>query len=183
MRNEIDLAAKALGLCALLACLAPAARARAAEGGCPDKDPRCKEVSLVAPGDARRVVLEREGVRMTFGLSAFEEAAKARNDRDLIALLASRKGDEIRLEPDKMKDGWLANAVLFAAARLLEEGKAGLVVIATGQPATRVLVQQWDWIGCSGGCRQAGREFRLKIPGAPFLRLTDMFEDGEPGTF
>jgi hypothetical protein len=154
-----------------------------APGGCPAEDPRCREVTLVAPDDSRLVSVEREGVEMTFGLKAFQEAASARRDKDLVELLQARTEAAIRLQPEDLKTTWLQQAALFAAARLLEEGRARVRVVKTGRPATRVLVQRWDWVGCSGGCRQAGREFRLGIPGEPFLRLTDLFEDGEPGTF
>ena len=38
-------------------------------------------------------------------------------------------------------------------------------------------------VSFGGGCRQSGREFRLEIPSKPFFRTTDLFEDGDEGTF
>jgi len=136
------------------------------------------EIPLALPAEARAVRLRRGGVVMTFGLTAFLTAAKARRDDALVLLVEARGGDELWLQPEDMPDPVLHDAVLFAAARLLQEGKARVVEAEGGLPAPRVLLQAWTWEG--GGCRQAGRAFRLTPRGSAFLEVTDLFEDGAP---
>jgi hypothetical protein len=157
----------------------PSARA----GGCPKLDHLCKDVKLVPPENGRLVAIMSGGVKMTFGLEAFKKAAKERRDEKLIEWLDKKTAKEIQIPLAKMPSAFLHNAVIFAAAKLLEQGKAQLYDTKKKQKATRVIVQQWDWIGCGGGCRQSGREFRLAVPGQPFFRTTDLYEDGEEGTF
>ncbi len=159
--------------------LAPTARA----GGCPKLDPRCKEVTLVPPEDDRRVSIMQGGVKMTFGLKDFKKAARDRRDEKLIEWLDKRTAKEIQIPLNKLPTVFLHSAVVFAAATLLEKGRARLYDTKKKQKATRVIIQHWDWIGCGGACRQAGREFRLSVPGQPFFRTTDIYEDGEIGTF
>ena len=161
-----------------LACATPAKA-----GGCPKLAHRCKDVKLVAPEDDRRVSIMQGGVKMTFGLKDFIETAKDRRDEKLIEWLGEKTAKEIQIPLNKMPTVFLHNAVIFAAAKLLEQGKAHLYDTKKKQNATRVIVQQWNWVGCRGGCRQAGREFRLAVPGEPFFRTTDIYEDGEEGTF
>ena len=165
----------------LCMCLAMSLAASADEPAarCPEKDPLCKEVSLKAPKDARVVVTKRGPATLIFGLDAFYKAAKARRVTALAAWLDAQKGHEIRLERAGAK---LEKDITFVVARLLEDGRAK-VLSRAGQPVERIIVQRWDWVGCSGGCRQAGREFRLTIPGKSFLRTTDLYEDGLPGAF
>jgi hypothetical protein len=152
-------------------------------GGCPKLDPQCKEIKLVLPKGERLVAIMSGGVKMTFGLEDFKKAAKNRRDEKLIEWLNKKTGKEIQIPLGKKLSAFLHNAAIYAAAELLEQGKAGLFDTKKKQKATRVIVQQWDWVGCGGGCRQAGREFRLAIPGQPFFRTTDLFEDGEIDTF
>ena len=152
-------------------------------GGCPKQDHLCKDVKLVPPKDARLVSLMSGGVKMTFGLEDFKQAAKERRDDKLIEWLGKKTAKEIRIPLDKMPTAFLHNAVIYAAAKLLEQGKAQLFDTKKKQKSSRVIVQQWNWVGCGGGCRQSGREFRLAVPGQPFFRTTDLFEDGEEGTF
>lgn len=168
-------------LALLIGLLAFAFAAKA--GGCPKEDHRCKDVTLVPPEDDRLVSIMQGGVKMTFGLKDFIKAAKDRRDEKLIEWLGKKTDKEIQIPLNKMPTVFLHNAVVFAAAALLEQGQARLYDPKTKQKATRVIVQRWSWIGCRGGCRQAGREFRLSVPGKPFFRTTDIFEDGEEGTF
>ena len=168
-------------LCLVLSLLAFISTARA--GGCPKLDRLCKDVTLVPPEDDRRVSIMQGGVKMTFGLQDFIKAAKERRDEKLVEWLEKKAAKEIQIPLNKMPSVFLHNAVIFAAAKLLEQGKAKLYDTKKKQKSTRVIVQQWDWIGCSGGCRQAGREFRLSVPGDTFFRTTDIYEDGEIGTF
>ena len=162
----------------LLACASPAQA-----GGCPKLDHRCKDVTLVPPEDDRLVAIMSGGVKMTFGLEALKKAAKERRDQKLIEWLDKKTAKEIQIPLDKMPTVFLHNAAIFAAAKLLEQGKARLYDTKKKQKAVRVIVQQWNWVGCGGGCRQAGREFRLSVPGEAFFRTTDIYEDGEEGTF
>jgi hypothetical protein len=157
----------------------PSARA----GGCPKLDHLCKDVKLVPPKDGRLVSFMSGGVKMTFGLEDFKKAAKERRDEKLIEWLDKKTEKEIQIPLGKKFSAFLHNAAIYAAARLLEQGKARLYDTEKKQKATRVIVQQWDWVGCGGGCRQSGREFRLAIPGQPFFRTTDLYEDAEEGTF
>jgi hypothetical protein len=152
-------------------------------GGCPKLDPQCKDVKLVPPGDDRVVAIMSGGVKMTFGLKDFKQAARERRDEKLIEWLDKKTENEIQIPLDKMPTAFMHNAAIFAAAKLLEQGKARLFDTRKKQKAARVIVQQWDWTGCGGGCRQSGREFRLEIPSKPFFRTTDLYEDGEIGTF
>jgi hypothetical protein len=152
-------------------------------GGCPKLDHLCKDVKLVPPKDGRLVSIMSGGVKMTFGLKDFKKAAKERRDEKLIEWLDKQTANEIQIPLNKMPSAFLHNAVIFAAAKLLEQGQARLYDTKKKQKAARVIVQQWDWIGCGGGCRQSGREFRLCIPGQPVFRTTDLYEDGEEGTF
>lgn len=165
----------------LVLCLPLSWTARAGEpvARCPDEDPLCKEVALEAPEEARVVVAQRGPATLVFGLEAFSDAAKARRGSQLATWLAGQKGHEIRLV---RAEAHLTKEIDFVIAGLLEEGRAK-VLSKAGQPVERIVVQRWDWVGCGGGCRQAGREFRLVIPGKPFLKTTDLYEDGEPGTF
>jgi hypothetical protein len=165
----------------IFALLAFMSSARA--GGCPKLDHLCKDVKLVPPKDERRVAIMSGGVKMTFGLEAFKKAAEERRDEKLIEWLDKKTAKEIQIPLGKMPTAFLHNAVIYAAAKLLEQGKAQLYDTKKKQKATRVIVQQWNWVGCGGGCRQSGREFRLAVPGEPFFRTTDLFEDGEMGTF
>jgi hypothetical protein len=151
-------------------------------GGCPKLDPQCKDVKLVPPKDGRLVSIMSGDVKMTFGLEDFKKAAKERRDEKLIEWLDKKTGKEIKIPLGKTLSAFLHNAAIYTAAKLLEQGKAGLFDTKKKQKATRVIVQQWDWTGCGGACRQAGREFRLSVPGQPFFRTTDLFEDLEIDT-
>lgn len=168
-------------ICLIIGLLAFISTAKA--GGCPKLDHRCKDVTLVPPEDDRLVSIMQGGVKMTFGLKDFIKTAKDRRDEKLVEWLGKKTAKEIQIPLDKMPTVVLHNAVVFAGATLLEKGRARLYDTKTKQKAARVIVQQWNWIGCRGGCRQAGREFRLAVPGQPFFRTTDIYEDGEPGTF
>jgi hypothetical protein len=148
-------------------------------GGCPKLDHLCKDVKLVPPKDGRQVSIISGGVKMTFGLKAFKKAAKERRDEKLIEWLDKKTDKEIEIPLGKKLSAFLHNAAIYAAAKLLEQGKAQLYDTKNKQKATRVIVQQWDWTGCGGGCRQSGREFRLAVPGQPFFRTTDLYEDLE----
>ena len=152
-------------------------------GGCPKQDHLCQDVKLVPPKDGRLVSLMSGGVKMTFGLEDFKKAAKERRDQKLIEWLDKQTAKEIQIPLKKLPTAFLHSAVIFAAAKLLERGQARLYDTKKKQKAARVIVQQWDWVGCGGGCRQSGREFRLSVPGQPFFRTTDLYEDGEMGTF
>lgn len=152
-------------------------------GGCPKLDRLCKDVKLVPPKDGRLVSIVSGGVKMTFGLEDFKKAAKERRDEKLIEWLDKKTEKEIQIPLGKLPTAFLHNAAIYAAAKLLEQGHARLFDTRKKQKAARVIVQQWDWVGCGGGCRQSGREFRLEIPSEPFFRTTDLYEDGEEGTF
>jgi hypothetical protein len=152
-------------------------------GGCPKQDHLCKDVKLVPPKDGRLVSIMSGSVKMTFGLEDFKKAAKERRDEKLIEWLDKRTGKEIEIPLGKKLSAFLHNAAIYAAAKLLEQGKAQLYDTKKKHKAARVIVQQWDWTGCGGSCRQAGREFRLSVPGQPFFRTTDLYEDLEEGTF
>jgi len=153
------------------------------DSGCPELDHRCKEVTLAPLAQGVTVSLMRGGVRMSFGLEDFKKKAVERRDKKLVEWLGKNEGKDVNISLKKLPAGVRHEAVIFAAAALLEEGKAALYDTKKKRRAKRVIVQQWNWIGCAGGCRQAGREFRLSVPGRPFLRTTDIYEDGEPGTF
>lgn len=154
-----------------------------AQALCPTRDPLCKEVRLVAPTEPGVVVMRQGPVELVFGREAFLKAAKVRRRSKLAAWIEGHQTKQTRLDGPAGPGPELIKESTFVAAGLLEAGRAKAVVAKTGRPVDRIVVQHWDWIGCSGGCRQAGREFRLTVPGKPFLKTTDLFEDGLPGAF
>ena len=133
-------------------------------------------VPLTPPAEGRRVALRTEGVELRFGFDEFRAQAAERNEREVLEFLHGRPADEetVRLdaEPRPPTNRWP-----FVVAALLDQGKARVHDEAGERDVDSIVRETWDWVGCGGGCRQAGRQYRLQVPGEVFFSVTDLFED------
>ena len=145
-------------------------------GPCPAEQPSQCTVPLTAPTAGRRVALRTEGVELRFGFDEFRAQAAERNEREVLEFLDGRPADEetVRLdtEPRPQTNRWP-----FVVAALLDQGKVRVHDEAGGRDVDSIVRETWDWIGCGGGCRQSGRQYRLQVPGEVFFSVTDLFED------
>jgi hypothetical protein len=91
----------------------------------------------------------------------------------VLAYVAAHSERALTLDAGALPD----NRFAFVIAALLDRGLAAVVDDATRAPVESLVREGWDWVGCGGGCRQSGRAFRLRVPGAVFFRTTDLFED------
>jgi hypothetical protein len=146
------------------------------EGSCTD-DSYCKVIRLQAPAEGRMVTLRAEGATLTFSFGDFLLAARERDEREVVAFLDGRPSGENPVPLAAATQFPAYNRVQFIAAALLEEGKARVRDHVEDRDVESIVWETWDWMGCGGGCRQSGREFRLRIPGDVFFRVTDEYDD------
>lgn len=143
------------------------------EGPCPGES-QCT-VALHPPVAGRAVRYVAEGATITLALDDVLATARERSETELVEFLEARPAGE---GPIPLNEAALAgNRVPYVVAALLDEGKAAVRGDGTGGDAESIVRETWDWVGCGGGCRQAGRQYRLQVPGDVFFRTTDLFED------
>jgi hypothetical protein len=145
-------------------------------GPCPAEEPSQCTVELHAPAAGRMVSFRTEGVTLRFGFDDFRATAAEHNEREVLEYLDGRPADEnpVRLdrEPRPQTNRWP-----FVVAALLDAGQARVHDDGADRDVDSIVRETWDWVGCSGGCRQSGRQYRLQVPGAVFFNITDLFED------
>ena len=150
-------------------------------GPCTDDPSQCT-VTLRAPAAGRMVIYRVEGVTLSFGFGDFLTLSRDRGEDELVAYLDGLPADQnpVRLgaTPGPPTNRWQ-----FVVAELLDRGRARVHDEAGDRDVESIVRETWDWMGCGGGCRQSGRQYRLQVPGDVFYRVTDLYEDGEPGTF
>ncbi|MBI5502440.1 MAG: hypothetical protein HY907_19510 [Deltaproteobacteria bacterium] len=143
------------------------------EGPCPGES-QCT-VTLHPPAAGRTVRYVAEAATITLGLDDVLAEARERRETELLEFLEARSGGE---DPIPLNEAALAgNRVPYVVAALLDDGKAAVREDRAGRDAETIVRETWDWIGCGGGCRQAGRQYRFAVPGEVFFRTTDLFED------
>ena len=142
-------------------------------GPCPGES-QCT-VTLRPPAGGRRATWAAEGATLTFAYDDALGLARERNERELVAFLEGRPAGE---DPVPLNEAALAgNRVSFVVAALLDEGQAAVRDDQGDRDVATIVRETWVWTGCSGGCRQAGRQYRIQVPGDVFFRTTDLFED------
>jgi len=142
-------------------------------GPCPGES-QCN-VTLRPPAGGRRATWAAEGATLTFAYDDVLGRARERNEDELVAFLEGRPAGE---DPVPLNEAALAgNRVSYVVAALLDEGKASVRDDRDGREVATIVRETWDWVGCGGGCRQAGRQYRFRVPGDVFFRTTDLFED------
>lgn len=124
--------------------------------------------------EARTVELRANGALLTFGFREFLRAAECQNQRHVVDYLRSRPASERVVNITDRDD----SQFLVPVAALLDAGHARVSASGTGTGAETIVKSFWTWMGCSGACRHMGREYRLRIPGDVFLRVTDAMAHG-----
>ena len=147
------------------------------DGGCPRDGIGCRNIALEPFAAERVAVYVSNGVRMEFALEDVRNLCVRLNATSLRdALDAAPPGAELRLDTTAaVVPGPHVEQVLAA---LLEEGRARVFDPDGGAPVDYLVQEDWVWTGCGGSCRQSGRQWRLRIPGEAFFRVTDLFLDG-----
>lgn len=137
-------------------------------------------IALAAPVEARKVELRGKGVLMTFGFAEFLRAAECLNQKLVVDYLRSRPPSEQVVNISEQQD----RQFVVPAAALLDVGHAGVTAMGSGKPAKTIVKSFWTWMGCGGGCRHMGRDYRLGTPGYAFFEVTDAMAHarGWPGT-
>lgn len=126
-------------------------------------------IALSPPVESRTVELRGDGVLLSFGFREFLRAAECLNRRLVVDYLRSRPQSEQVVNISDQKE---AQFVVPAAA-LLDAGHAAVIAQGSGKRADTIVKSFWTWMGCGGGCRHMGREYRLSIPGDVFFQITD----------
>lgn len=125
-------------------------------------------IALSAPVESRKVELRGKGVLMTFGFDEFLRAAECLHQKLVVDYLSSRPKSEQVVSISEQRD----RQFVVPAAALLDLGHADITATG-GKPAQTIVKSFWTWMGCNGGCRHMGRDYRLKVPGYPFFEVTD----------
>jgi len=133
-------------------------------------------ITLSPPVESRTVELRGEGVRMIFGFQEFLRAAECLNQKLVVDYLKSRPESEHVVDMSEQQ----GQKLIVPAAALLDVGHARVVASASGKPAQTIVKSFWTWMGCGGGCRHIGRDYRLRIPGYPFFQITDSMAHRRP---
>jgi hypothetical protein len=145
------------------------------DGGCARDDDACRNIVLDPIASERIVVFESEGVRMEFAFDDVRRVGAERGVAGLVTFLDARERAVVRL--DHGEPSLPGQQVPMVLAALLEEGRARVFDPASGEPVEHLVQEEWFWMGCGGRCRQSGRQWRLRIPGEVFFRVTDLFGD------
>lgn len=155
----------------------------------PEPDPPCPEfedrpkwghgaeqvtILLSTPVEARTVELRATGALLTFGFREFLRAAECLKQKHVADYLRSRPRSEQVVNITDREDAQF----LVPAAALIDAGRAGVVALGSGARAATVVKSFWTWMGCAGGCRHMGREYRLSVPGEVFFKITDAVAHG-----
>jgi len=162
---------------------AAVASASAPPAPIPESHPRCPQfpalpkwghrsedftIALSSPVESRTVELRGKGVLMTFGYDEFLRAAECLNQKLVVSYLRSRPPTEQVVDISEQQERQFG----APAAALLDLGHVGIT--ATGSKRAETIVKSfWTWMGCGGGCRHMGRDYRLRIPGYAFFEITD----------
>jgi len=136
-----------------------------------------RTVELVAPREVRTVVVQREGVTMTFGLEEFTVVARCLRMKLVTDFLATRPANERVVTVSDAAAPSISSQAQFVVAALLDRGHARVHEEASNRDVASIVRNRWSWMGCGGKCRQHGREYRLRVPGDVFYRTTDRFAD------
>lgn len=141
-----------------------------------EREPQ-RQVALEAPGPGRVVVYKADGATITMSYEAFVARAAKRHEQPVLDFLGKVPVQQasVSLNAAERTSAW--GRILFVVASLLDRGEARVRDDRTGREVGSIIREQWTWEGCSGGCRQSGRQYRLQVPGDVFLRTTDLFED------
>jgi hypothetical protein len=131
-------------------------------------------IALTAPVEQRAVELRSEGALLRFGFNEFLRAAECLNRPIVVNYLSSRPDSEQVVNISDQTDAQF----VAPAAALLDLGHATVTATSNGKRADTVVKSYWIWMGCGGGCRHMGREYRLSIPGEVFFQITDAMAHG-----
>ena len=111
---------------------------------------------------------------MTFGFHEFLRATECLNQKAVVDYLRSRPQSEQGVTIPEPHDHQFA----VTMAALLDVGHASVTALNDGTRAQTIVKSFWTWMGCGGGCRHMGREYRQSIPGDVFLQITDATAHG-----
>lgn len=147
------------------------------EGGCQDCGTDCRDIALTVPQAERWATYESEGVRMEFDLEDVRAICRESDEAEVLSWVEAHASRAPRLDLRAGEREIAGQRVAFVVAALLERGRARVVDPGSGEPVERLVQMEWFWMGCGGRCRQAGREWRLRVPGEVFFKTTDLFGD------
>lgn len=131
-------------------------------------------IALTPPAESRTVELRGTGALLSFGFSEFQRAAECLDQKHVVDYLRSRPRTEQVVNISGQEDRQFHVPV----AALLDTGRAAVVAHGSDARAKTVVKSFWTWMGCSGGCRHMGREYRLSVPGDVFFQITDAIAHG-----
>jgi hypothetical protein len=141
-------------------------------GPCAEEPSQCT-VTLVSPAAGRTASSTAEGATLIFGFADVLDVSRQRKEQELVAFLEARPAGE---DPVPLGEA-PGNRMPYVVAELLDAGKASVRDARTGDTVETIVRETWEWVGCGGGCRQSGRQYRIRVPGKVFFRTTDLFED------
>ena len=147
------------------------------EGGCQSCGTDCRDLTLTVPQAERWATYESAGVRMEFDLEDVRATAAELEYTEVSEWLEARAGAAGRVDLQRADRALGGQGVPFVIGELLQRGRARVVDPGSGEPVERLVQMEWFWMGCGGRCRQAGREWRLRVPGEVFFKTTDLFGD------
>ena len=106
---------------------------------------------------------------MSFGFQEFLRAAECLNQKLVVDYLRSRPQSVQVVNISEQQD----RQFVVPAAALLDLGHARVTAAGSSKPTKTIVKSFWTWMGCNGGCRHMGRDYRLKVPGYAFFEVTD----------